>query len=258
MIRVLPIIINPTLTNDGQTLVDIYGGRSRVESLISEHCEDLNDIFQEDFFVDWAHYEKIDFVPVKQDGFMYTSANYLAAVGDSQQHHEPDLVNYWDFIDKFHLIQRKLDHEFDEVHVWGGPWMGFHESQMIGMGSVFCNSGPIVASCPKFVLMGYNYERGTGEALESVAHRAESIFQYRYPKTWNYFKSEVGTVHKPFNGVQDYDWSNKSYALFSHRGTTQVANCDLWGCDGLGYLKWWFAHMDEYVRHDVIHLEDWN
>jgi hypothetical protein len=253
MIKVLPIVIDPIVDN-GQPLTQYYG----IPDILAWHgdiLKDLESVFGEEFTT--VEPLIFDSIPVKQDGFMYTTVDYLDAIKDSQKHHEPDLVNYWDFMDKFHLIQRKLNGDFDEVHVLGGPWMGFHESQMVGIAAIPCNSGPIMASCPNFVIMGYNYERGRSEALEDMGHRAEFILADLYPNNMKSFNSGTGTIHKPFNATNDYDWSNKNFALETHHGETRTGNCELWGCNGLGYMKWWFSRLEPYMRHDVIHFDNW-
>ena len=77
-------------------------------------------------------------------------------------------------------------------------------------------------------IMGWNYERGEGEMLESYCHRIESVLSLTVgrgvwdPKrnrdnVWNRFtrvdkdfpgESEVGSVHYAPNSTSDYDWSN--------------------------------------------------
>ena len=77
--------------------------------------------------------------------------------------------------------------------------------------------------------MGWNYERGEGEMLESYCHRIESVLaltvgrgrrgihQRNPDNVWNRFtrvdkdfpgESEVGSVHYAPNSQSDYDWSN--------------------------------------------------
>jgi hypothetical protein len=193
-------------------------------------------------------------IPIKLDGYQYSPDEYLAVIQDGSKHHEPDLVDYWKFMDKYNLVQRRINGEFDEVHVYGGPFMGFHESQLVGMDAFYCNSAPIAASCKNFAIMGWNYERGVSEALEAYGHRTEFVFQYFYPQTWNKYSKEFGTIHVPFNGVQAYDWSNKTMGTFNG----EPANCDLWGCDSREYMKWWLRHLPEAVKYSTMYLEGKN
>jgi hypothetical protein len=119
---------------------------------------------------------------------------------------------------------------------------------MGGASAFFCNSAPLpyTANCPRrFVVMGFNYERGIGEMLENLGHRAEAILarlfraesflQWTYtpersPRTvtgtsLNLFerflcfdqiapgKANVGTVHYAPNSRQDYEWGNPAPVL---------------------------------------------
>ena len=253
MIRVLPIIINPHLTPDDKRLTDIYS--VDIKSWYIDVLNDLREVFNEEFVM----VEPIDqdWIPEKQDGFQYSSQEYLAVIQNPRLHHEPDKVNMWKFIDSHRLIDRKLANEFDEVHVLGGPFMGFYESQMVGLSAIPCNSEPIMASCPNFAIMGYNYERGRCEALEDMGHRAEFILASLYPNYMRTFNSGTGTIHKPFNTTKDYDWDNLNVAMEHLNGDVKTNNCTAWGCTGLGYIKWWFSRLAPEMRRDVIHFDNW-
>jgi len=60
------------------------------------------------------------------------------------------------------------------------PDAGFWESARAGRGAYSCNSPPIkgIRTSNLFVIMGFNYERGAGEMLESFGHRVESILRH--------------------------------------------------------------------------------
>ena len=63
---------------------------------------------------------------------------------------------------------------------------GFYESRMAGPGAFWCNAPQCenTDACRKrFVIMGFSYERGVGEMLEDLRHRAESELQYRRRST---------------------------------------------------------------------------
>lgn len=109
---------------------------------------------------------------------------------------------------------------FDEVHLLRSPIHDTPEAVMLGPNAFFTNAPPItegVDSGRVFVLMGFNYERGMAEMLESYAHRTEGIMREMYggwnnspyyqplPKefpmltNWDRFTSIVGTV-----GAKDF------------------------------------------------------
>jgi len=116
--------------------------------------------------------------------------------------------------------------------------------------------------------MGFNYERGEGEMLESFSHRAESIVQQVYrnrlgeANLWERFtrvektnpgKSEVGTVHYAPNSQRAYDWGNHTlvnsfcenwlkYPDLS--GDPIQVNCDNWGGGDIRlHHLWWLRHI---------------
>jgi len=244
--KILPIYINPVL--DGKPLSIHYG--VKIETLHKSVLKDLQKLLK--IPLEMLPIEYSTEIPVKQDGYQYSNEEYYSVIKDGSKHHEPDIFNHWNFIDKFHLVQRRLNGEFDEVHIYGGPFMGFHESQMIGTSPIYCNSNPILASCPNFVIMGFNYERGICEALEAFGHRTEFIFRFLYEDTWNVYSKHIGTIHEPFNTSKAYDWGSKQYGMYKG---TQRANCELWGCDGYEYIKWWFKHLPSYVLDATSHVE---
>ena len=116
--------------------------------------------------------------------------------------------------------------------------------------------------------MGFSYERGVGEMLEDLGHRAKSIMAHiaeRSPKVrslWQRFtrydkitpgQAEVGTVHFAPNSERDYDWGNRrsvpsrcdAWLHFPELdGEPRRVNCSEWG-DGDTRLhhRWWLNHL---------------
>jgi hypothetical protein len=116
--------------------------------------------------------------------------------------------------------------------------------------------------------MGFNYERGIGEMLENLGHRAESILTRVFQKLtgeknlWQRFsrydllhpdRAEVGTVHFAPNSERDYDWGNPRYVLSrcddwydypAFKGENKPVNCDEWGGGDIRlHHLWWFRHF---------------
>jgi hypothetical protein len=244
--KILPIVINPVL--QGTSLINHYN--VDIENLIKEVSQELSKVL--DVSIEFLPLEFSGRIPIKQDGFQYTEEQYAAVIQDGSIHHEADLIDYQDFMYNFSMISRRQNKEFDEVWVYGGPFMGFHESQMVGETAYVCNSPPIEAPCSNFVIMGFNYERGVGEALEAFGHRTEFIFRHHYPIFWNKYSKQIGTIHEPFNTTKAYDWSNHDMGIFNG---SQKANCELWNCDGKEYIKWWFKHLPTGVKYATTHVE---
>ncbi len=120
-------------------------------------------------------------------------------------------------------------------------------------------------------VMGFNYERGEGEMLESYGHRAEGILSLaiaggtwdtKRDDPWNTFtrvdkdhpgESHVGSVHWAPNSESDYDWGNtrfvETHALDWRRypemtGQKEIMNCfDGWGPDIVAHHRWWLGML---------------
>jgi hypothetical protein len=158
-------------------------------------------------------------------------------------------VDYQAILTGFNILRRVANREIDEVWVFAFPYAGFYESTMGGAGAFWCNAPPMsgTTGCSrKFVLMGFSYERGVGEMLESFCHRAESLLAKTFacqdfvawaynPKrtpavldatsSLNLFQryicfdqiapgqAAIGTIHYAPNSERDYDWNNPRQVL---------------------------------------------
>ena len=268
--KVLVLNYDPVLTNHGGVRLHQYMGWNDPRSLTTQYLADLTEASTN--YVRWVPtFVDVNAWPVKADGFTYNESTYLGA-WSSNSFHSPDNVNYGRIIQDFDLDRRVQSGEVDEVIVWGGPYFGYWESQMVGATAYWCNSsGLIHAGVPLYVIMGLNYERGGDCALESFGHRSESILSHVYGSwntgtnilhLWDKFtrinkdapgKTACGNVHYPPNGTADYDYGNstavKSYAddwLLNYpnfKNSSRVFNAAEWSFDHRLYLKWWFRHM---------------
>jgi hypothetical protein len=112
--------------------------------------------------------------------------------------------------------------------MFGGPYFGFYESRMAGQKAFWCNAPGIEQNCKRFVMMGFNYERGVREMIHSFGHRAESILAVHFgsqqflaklygqqplPAPQNEYEKwllEHGSVHRSPGGEDygqnEYDW----------------------------------------------------
>jgi hypothetical protein len=218
--------------------------------------------------------------PLKADGFRYTEESFLRCWRARSGFHQPDLVDYHALLDEFDVIRKINSGAIDEVWLFGFPYAGYYESIMVGPGAFWCNAPPLQhragagragtspAPTRRFVIMGFNYERGAGEMLEDLGHRAESIMSKVFEHTrgeanlWERFtrhdkthpgRAECGNVHFAPNSLRDYDWGDTrpvkskcdDWLNFPHfTGATRTVNCNEWG-DGdirLHHL-WWFKHF---------------
>lgn len=206
-----------------------------------------------------ARYQIVDrvelheFPALADKNFRYDPASYMAVLNQAAAPHKPDPVNYQAILTGLNILPRIASREIDEVWVFNFPYAGFAESIMGGVGAFWCNANPLpnTSGCNRrFVMMGFNPERGVGEMLEAFCHRAESMLAQEFRcqdfVAWTYRKnrtpatvganlnlfqkflcfeqiapgeSGVGTVHYAPNSTTDYEWDNPRKVL---------SRCDDW------------------------------
>jgi len=224
--------------------------------------------------------------PAKTDGYRYDPQTYLEVLKGVQPPHMPERANYPDILNGLNVLPRVAMREIDEVWLFAFPQAGFYESIMGGAGAFWCNSQPMTwtSSCPRrFIVMGFSYERGVGEMLESFGHRSETLvskvfncqdfvaWAYRQDRvpptvgpTLNLFqrfisfdqiapgKAGIGTIHYAPNSNRDYDWNNPRrvssnchdwYNYPKFQNDIRQVNADEWGN---GDIR---AHHKWWLKH---------
>lgn len=271
--RVLVLNYDPIIESQGGQRLHQLLGWGDPQVLTSQYLQDLHE--SSHGYVNWelVEFRTLDEWPLKADGFRYTDASYLACVAGQQAWHNPDGVDYENVIAGQGLDALVQSGAVDEVLMWGAPYFGYWESQMVGATAYWCNSGPLThPGVPLYVIMGLNYERGVAEAIHSFGHRAESILWHVYGSwssdgtihhDWDRFTrlarhglapAGCGNVHFPVNGAADYDYANPALVLsdaedwWNHpdfQGTTSWVNRESWGGPDYhrNYLNWWYARM---------------
>lgn len=214
----------------------------------------------------------VDAFPAKINGYEYDAQTYLNVVRGLARPYMPQEANYHAIIRRFNILERVATNEIDEVWIFNFPHAGFYESIMGGPGAFWCNAPPLKnteASLRRFVIMGFSYERGVGEMLENMGHRAESILEKTFsPLTgpdnlWKRFiryqktdpgMAAVGNIHFAPNSQKDYDWNNPTpvisecddwlYNFPSFKGIVRTVTSADWGRgDTREHHKWWFRHI---------------
>lgn len=195
--------------------------------------------------------------------------------------------DYHALIDHYDFVTRRNNNQIHEVWVYAHPFAGMAESQLVGPNGFWYNSSPIEhpGLNKQIAVMGWNFERGVAEAMESFGHRSESALVHAYGDRWDVFNSDptpweiftridkdfpggahVGNIHFPPNGMSDYDYSNrrnvKTYADNWKRypillDQVRTINCDEWECTHLGYLKWWYSHLPRFTGVSEGILNNW-
>jgi len=272
--KVLAVVHNPVMrTHGGRKIKDVYGWNNP-DKLAQRYIEDIQ--FASYGYANYQIVERIevDAFPIKKDGYCYTDQSFANA-WQSRHFHQPDAVDYLALVDEFKMIEKVNSGEIDEVWLLGFPYCGYYESIMAGPGAFWCNAPPLERTehaKRKFVIMGFNYERGVGEMLEDLGHRAESILMKVFERTTgdaNLFErftrydkkypgeAECGNVHFAPNSLKDYDWGNQRfvpsrcdtwYNFPDLSGEPRMVNCKEWGNGDIReHHVWWFLHFPHFV-----------
>lgn len=175
------------------------------------------------------------------------------------------------------LVER---HGVKQVWIWGyhGGVLNLWESNMASPYGDVSNSNRDSGDLPvlkrTYTVFHYNYQRGTGEAVEDHTHQIEALLNHvdgrdstppeRWPELlfWGRFvgsdashkivttPARCGWTHYAPNSERDYDWANKRYVETDIEdwrpdapGKTQRLNCDRWGCDGLKWKIFWMQSL---------------
>lgn len=271
-LRTLVIVYDP--------VVDPRTGRKLSEFMRWNRVEDLAKGFMTDILQTsggLARYQivqriDVDGFPAKVDGYQYDAQTYLNVVRGLSRPYMPQEADYYAIINRFNILQLVALGEIDEVWIFNFPHAGFYESIMGGPGAFWCNAPPLrntEAAGRRFVIMGFSYERGVGEMLENMGHRAESILEKTFEgftsdtNLWKRFiryeqtapgKAAVGNIHFAPNSQRDYDWNNPSSVLSecddwlknfpNFRGEVRSVTSAEWGYGDIrDHHKWWFNHL---------------
>jgi len=270
--RVLLIVYDPPIPAEGRRKLSEVLRWSSVDDLVPGYISDLRDT--SGGFVDYQVVQRIDVDawPVKVDGFRYDADRFLHCHRTRSGWHDPDTLNYEAVIDEFDLVARVERDQIDEVWMFGFPHAGFYESRMVGPGAFWCNAPPIDRSdvSRRFIIMGFSYERGVGEMLESFGHRVESHMEHVWKSLgtnpnrnlWKRFilydqvapgQAHCGNVHFAPNSVRDYDWGNRTpvdsycddwYSFPDLPGRLRRVDCSEWGNGEIrAHHTWWLRHL---------------
>jgi len=223
----------------------------------------------------------------KVDGYKYDPQTFLNVLRGISRPYMPQEADYYAIIERFDILKRVANEEIDEIWIFNFPHAGFYESIMAGPGAFWCNAPALnntEASKRRFVIMGFSYERGVGEMLECMGHRAESIMEKTFEKLtgddnlWNRFirydqvarsKAALGNVHFAPNSERDYDWNNPSTVISecddwllnfpNFKGLTRPVTATDWGNgDTREHHKWWMKHFPKVAgRINGIHNNWW-
>lgn len=267
---VLVIVHNPIIAAKGGLKAQQAYGWQDPDKLVGGYCDDLR--LCSHGYLNYQIVERIevDGFPLKKDGYRYTPDTFHQA-WNSRKFYQPDAVDYLAIVREFNLIDRINSGVIDEVWLMGFPYCGYYESIMAGPGAFWCNAPALTGTeqaSRRFVIMGFNYERGVGEMLENFGHRTESMMRKVYEKKqgdanlWERYirfdkkfpgQAEVGNVHFAPNSEKDYDWGNKrpvmsradTWLTFPDlSGPGRTMTCADWGNGDIRlHHRWWLERL---------------
>lgn len=292
----------PPLTTTLKTLVIVYdplvdaaSGTKLSEFMRWNKVDDLIAGFISDILLvsgDLVRYEiverlDVDEFPPKVDGYKYDAQTYLNVVRGVSSPYMPQGADYHAILQQFNILERVSTGEIDEVWIFNFPHAGFYESVMGGPGAFWCNASPLPntdASQRRFVIMGFSPERGVGEMLENMGHRAESMMEKTFERLpeeqnlWKRFirhekthpgKAACGNVHFAPNSARDYDWNNPStvlsecddwlYNFPDFKGVVREVTAAEWGSGDIRkHHVWWMNHFPKTMgRRNGVHNNWW-
>ena len=282
--RVLLISHNPIIPFEGQRRLHQVLRWYDPHALAQQYIADV-----EAASFGYAQYQIVEQIeadefPVKADGFRYDADSYLFRWRSRTGFHHPDLLDYGRLLSKFGVKARINANQIDEVWLFGFPYAGYYESVMVGPDAFWCNAPPIIDDSyqRRLMVMGFNYERGVGEMLENLGHRAESIMTevYRHKRgganLWERFtrydkshpgQAECGTLHFAPNSERDYDWGNGRYVSSlcddwlnfpNFSGVRRQVNGEEWGNGDMRYHHlWWLGHLPHVTGKTNGILNNW-
>lgn len=192
-------------------------------------------------YVDYKVVEYIDYngFPTKRTGYTYDEETFLNVWEKDRGKAVKGMTSFARMFEQFGFAEKIKKHNVSEIWLWGAPYFDWDELHWKTPGDKI----PYQTDNPWFYrpydipdvgrtiwIMGWNYERGEGEMLESYCHRIESVLSLTVGKgiwdhkrngdnIWNRFtrvekdfpgESEVGSVHYAPNSKSDYDWDNKT------------------------------------------------
>src|SRR3990172_12296878 len=282
--RVLSIIHNPIIRAEGgRKLHDVLGWND-ADVLERQYIQDIHECSHGSAQFEIAERIEVDGFPVKQDGFRYTADSFLKCWRSRSGFHQRDAVDYHALLAEFDVVRKINISLIDEVWLFGFPYAGYYESIMTGPGAFWCNAPPLEgtqAAERRFVIMGFNYERGVGEMLEDLGHRAESILKRVFTDAgqddlFERFtrydarkpgRAQVGTVHFAPHTLKDYNWGNPRkvlsrcdtwYDFPDLAGDPRLVDASEWGGGDIRlHHLWWFRHFPHQTGSSGRFLNDW-
>ena len=278
--KYMTLIYNPIIESQGGARLITLEGWNNPDTMETQFVADMaqasNNLAK---YVAGPRVE-LDAFPVSEDGFQYTDATYLTCLAASGQDpfdktkcHKPDQTDGFGYAADYLAILNSNNNicarfnagEFDELWMFGGPFMGFWESTQAGSQAVDIN-GPIVvgSTCQgRLSIFGFAYNAGETNMLHDYGHRIDRGLKSLLPspsvmdeftreELHNPGQAQCGITHYTPTSTFEYEYNNTRNVTSScgdwlnypnRTGATTTINCSAWGCDERGYHIWRAQHL---------------
>jgi len=278
--KYMTVIYNPIIESQGGARLITLEGWNNPDTLTTQFVADMAQASNNLAVYVAGPRVEMDAFPVKEDGFQYTDATYLTCLDASRQPtfdktkcHKPDqadgfgyAIDYLAMLNSQNICARFNAGEFDELWMFGAPFMGMWESNQAGSQAVDAN-GPIVvgSTCQgRLSIMGFAYHVGETNMLHDYGHRIDRVLKSLLPNGGPVFdeflrddlhnpgQAGCGITHYTPTSTFEYEYNNARNVTSScadwlnypnRTGATTTINCSAWGCDERGYHIWRAQHV---------------
>ncbi len=271
--KYMKLIYNPIIESQGGArLITLQGWNNPdtlAAGLVSGVAEGSYNLAN---YVQAARVE-LDEFPVKEDGFQYTDATFMACLANNATCHKPDqaqgfgyAIDYLVMLNRNNICARFNAGEFDELWMFGAPFMGFWEANQAGTQAINTNGPPVIGStCQgRLNIFGFAYHAGVANTLHDYGHRVEGTMRSLLPSGSTLFdqftrydvanpgQSQCGRTHNPPTSQIDYEYNNPRNVTSScddwlnypnRTGATTTISCSAWGCEESLFHIWWLKHL---------------
>jgi len=268
------LIYNPILESRGGARLITYRNSNDPDTLAAQFVTDLAQESHGLAVYTAGPRLEVDAYPVKEDGFQYSDATFLACLEQGTAFcHKPGqedgfgyAIDYLAMLNQNNICARFNSGEFDELWLFGAPFMGFWEANQAGSQAITTNGPPVIGSAcqGRLNILGFNYDAGEANMLHDYGHRISGTMDRSLPSGSTLFseftridagtpgQAACGTTHRPPNSDQDYqydpprvvtstadDWLNYP----NRTGATTQLSCSAWSCDERQYHIWWASRL---------------
>jgi Carboxypeptidase regulatory-like domain len=272
--KYMKLVYNPIIESQGgQRIIPLMGWNdpdTLTTQFVTNLTQGTNGLVN---YVEGAPKVELDAYPVKEDGFQYTDATFMACQANVANCHKPGqemgfgyAINYLTMLTSNNICARFNAGEFDELWMFGAPFMGFWEANQAGSQAIDTN-GPIVvgSTCQgRLNIFGFAYHVGVANMLHDYGHRIEGTMRNSLPvgnPLWEQYtrndlqnpgQAQCGKTHFPPTAGFEYNYDNARSVTSScddwlnypnRTGATTTITCSAWGCEERGYHVWWMQHL---------------